>query len=604
MKNGAPGIERAWLRLPAGWWALLLLALTGLCAGAQSTEGGQDDSGQGAAESEGSTASSLALGAPVTVHGVVKNALTGEPLPRALVLVDGQSGIGALTDGDGRFEIPGVPLGPGGFQLTKPGFEDAAGAPGGAALRDLRGFSHVVFVTTQMADLVLAMRPTNAIRGQVELSTGDQAQNDGITLLRREVQNGREIWRHHRSARVNADGGFHFAHLDDGDYAVVAEPAPDSDLVGKPAADSNSDMAWNWYPELFYPDAHEFSGAARIHVAGGEEAQANLTLPLEPFHLVHASVIFPPELRNGGSGPGVDYEVLTADGRHLNYPAVYDGKSRSVQTMLPDGSYTLRVAVNGGGTPGGRSVGSGGIGRGASLTGQLDLTVAGHPLTTLRIPVGPVSPSPLQVVVSHAAAGGSTSGGSNRVDVFVEIMQAGALTDGMQSMYAQGQGPGSIETMAPSPGQYWVHTVVAKPGLCEGSFTAGGANLGREPLVVGPAGTTAPLTLTLRDDCASLKLSLPGSVAGMAAGEETGYTVYVVPDFDFTTEARSITLRASTGGMFTIGSLTPGSYHVYTFAAPVELEYHNREALAALPSQAITLTPGETADLVLEAPAQ
>src|SRR4051794_35101507 len=49
-----------------------------------------------------------ALGAPVAVHGVVKNALSGEPLPRALVLIDGGGGVGALTDGDGRFEISGV----------------------------------------------------------------------------------------------------------------------------------------------------------------------------------------------------------------------------------------------------------------------------------------------------------------------------------------------------------------------------------------------------------------------------------------------------------------------------------------------------------------
>ena len=35
----------------------------------------------------------------VTVHGVVKNAATGEPLPRVLVSVESQSGKGVLTDG-------------------------------------------------------------------------------------------------------------------------------------------------------------------------------------------------------------------------------------------------------------------------------------------------------------------------------------------------------------------------------------------------------------------------------------------------------------------------------------------------------------------------
>ena len=50
--------------------------------------------------------------------------------------------------------------------------------------------------------------------------------------------------------------------------------------------------------------------------------------------------------------------------------------------------------------------------------------------------------------------------------------------------------------------------------------------------------------------------------------------------------------------------LTPGNYHVYTFAASAILEYHNPAALAALPSpgQPITLSPGTTSSLVLEVP--
>jgi hypothetical protein len=50
--------------------------------------------------------------------------------------------------------------------------------------------------------------------------------------------------------------------------------------------------------------------------------------------------------------------------------------------------------------------------------------------------------------------------------------------------------------------------------------------------------------------------------------------------------------------------MTPGNYHVYTFAGPVRLEYRNRTALAALPDagQAVTLSPSETTNLVVEAP--
>jgi hypothetical protein len=208
-------------------------------------------------------------------------------------------------------------------------------------------------------------------------------------------------------------------------------------------------------------------------------------------------------------------------------------------------------------------------------------------------------------MVSHRASeGGSGGGRAKRGEVFVEIGQAGPLTDGMQSIFSHGIPEGALDTVAPAPGKYWVHTIVSDPSLCEDSFTSGAANLGREPLVVGQGGATAPLTLNLRDDCASLKVSLPQTVAGMAAGDETGYLVYVVPDREFTTDAPSSTLRAANGSSFTFHPLTPGSYHVYAFSAPVDLEYHNPDVLAGLHGQTVTLTPGETAELVLEVSSQ
>ena len=70
------------------------------------------------------------------VQGVVKNAATGEPLPRALVRIEGDATGGALTDGDGRFEISGVPIGPQAFQVIKPGFVDQASERHGHACGD------------------------------------------------------------------------------------------------------------------------------------------------------------------------------------------------------------------------------------------------------------------------------------------------------------------------------------------------------------------------------------------------------------------------------------------------------------------------------------
>ena len=144
-------------------------------------------------------------------------------------------------------------------------------------------------------------------------------------------------------------------------------------------------------------------------------------------------------------------------------------------------------------------------------------------------------------------------------------------------------------------------TAIGPRTMCESSFTAGGANLAREPLVLGVAGSTAPLMLSLRDDCARLTLSLPGTAA-YTAGEERSYTVYVIPDFDSTQGIVPQTLRTSTGGRVTLTGLTPGSYHVFTFDRPVALEYRNPEVLASLPSQAVSLEPNGEEELTVEVP--
>ena len=546
---------------------------------------------------ESSSPSDSGLGSPVTVHGFVKNAATGEPLPRALVQVNGESGTAVLTDGDGRFEIPGVPLGPVVFALVKPGFEDALNAPAGVNLRDLRGYTHSVLVTADTPELDFAMRPTNAILGQIELATGDLAQNIEVTLFARQIQNGRAVWRPKDATRSNAEGEFRFAHLSDGDYAVEAGPASDSEQMAGRLAPSNSagDATLSWYARVFYQDAREFNGAAKLHLTGGAEAQAKLTLAPEALHPVQAQVLFPAALAKETEGVRAQCDILDGDGRHAPYFCWYDAENKTAHALLPDGSYTLQYELGGVLLPPARSI---------AMAGQIDLTVAGHAVTNLRIPVVPAQAGLMQVAVSRSETQTASQPGGGRNEVFVEVSQVGQLTDGMSSMLAEGPPSGTLDVMPPSPGRYWVHTVVGDPKLCEDSFTAGGANLGREPLVVGRGGSTAPLTLTLRDDCASLELTLPASAAGMSPGDEPEYTVYIVPDFDSTTGAQTRTFRASTMAEFVFNGLTPGSYHVYTFAAPVELEYQDRDALGALHGQGVTIEPGGTGKLELEVPAQ
>ena len=563
-----------------------------------------------------SEASMAPSGPLAAIHGVVLNAATGSPLPRALVQIEGDADTGALTDSEGRFEIPGLPLGPQAVQVVKPGYVDQAFFPGGDAGWGIGpGSKHNILVAAQMPDLIFSMAPTNSIRGRILLSTGDAAQSIGVTLVKRTVEDGRAAWKAISTVKTNSDGAYRFARLGDGEYAVYSEPAMDSELATLLAATgSDGQMARNGFPSQFYPETRELAGAVKIHLAGGQEAEVNLSLALQPFHTVTAQAILPSGRRYGDENPAqagmaLTAQVLDAQGHSLPYSAEYDPATRALHAILPDGSYSFLVTVTfsrltadlAGNKAFTAAMDS------APLTGQVEFSVSGHDVANLRMPLLAQRANPMQVTVTRSGA--QTASGSSPSEqsggIYVALSQAGeSLTNGLVSVYADGSGPGQLETTFMLPGSYWAHTSISQHGLCLASFTAGGANLAREPLVIGPAGVTAPLNLTLRDDCARLTLSLPTAGSAQALGEERWYTVYVVPDLDSTDNVVPQTLRPSSGGTVTLEGLTPGSYHVYTFAAPVVLEYHNPAALAALPTpgQAVTLSAGTTSSLVLEVP--
>lgn len=552
-------------------------------------------------------------GARANVHGVVVNAATGEPLPRALVRLTGEGVVGTLSDGEGRYTLAGVPLGSQQFEISKPGFLDPMAEVSAAAGADPRTFAHTVVVAAGMPDVNFQMAPANSIHGQVQLSTGDVAEGIEITLLRQSVEGGRLVWQlvlpGATTTRTNADGAYRFGGLADGTYVLYTAPAMDTgagDVLVDP--ESARMMDRGGYASQFYPDARDVAGAAKIVLHGGEQVEANFSLTEEVFHAVVATVSFP----SGPNGPGtpdaamdrlgqsVSAMVTDGQGHQLPYVAQYYAASQTVQALVPDGNYVL-VAMAGRPMLSVRRVGA--PREEGLLEGAIEISVAGHALNQLHIALANVHTNPVQVNLTRSTASASSTGGDGD-SIFLVVSQTGGwINDAMMITYATGPINGPLNTAFIAPGSYWIHTNLADKRVCESSLAAGGTNLAREPLILGVSGSAAPLTLNLRDDCARLTVSLPAKAAGTGVGEEPFYTVYAVPDFDSTTDVTPLTLRFSTVGSMTLTGLTPGRYRVYVFEKPVALAYHNRAALDALPSpQTIDLAPSQTSSLVLEVP--
>jgi hypothetical protein len=546
-----------------------------------------------------------------TVHGVVRNIASGAPLPRALVRISGDANAGALTDGDGRFEIHGVPLGPQGLVVIKPGFIDQlAEFAGSSSYIESREFAHNVIVEADMPDVVFVMTPMNAIRGQILLSTGEPGEGIGVSLLKETIERGRAYWQAANHDTTNADGVFRFGSLPDGTYAVFTDPAMDTESgAGLVAKGSGASVARGGYASQFYTRARDLAGAARIQLQGGTTAEADLSLTLEPFHAVTATVLFPGATQPREGIPGVppvnpSPTITDSQGYELPYRPLYDETTHTVQALLPDGTYTLLVTATLHMIPGARGPAPSSNGP-ATYAGSVDFSVAGHAIANLRVPIAEVRPNPVEVNLTRTNTASSQSGAQPAANVILTLTQTGGSTgDGITSMYAQGRIDSPLRMTYAPPGQYWLHANLPDKQVCESSVMAGGSNLAREPLAVGPGGATAAVNVSLRDDCANLTLSLPALLTAQTAGEEPFLTVYVVPDFDSTADVIPQTLRASTGGRVTIHGLTPGGYHVYSFDKPMTLAYHNKDVLAALAdhAQPVELSSGATASLVLEVP--
>jgi hypothetical protein len=541
----------------------------------------------------------------VTVTGVVRNAATGDPLPRALVQIEGDANTGTLTDGEGRFEIPGVPAGPQIVRVVKPGFRDRPYASEETGLQ-AEGPAHSVLLAAQMPELAFALSPDCAIRGHIGLSTGDPADGIGLTLLKQVVRFGRTVWAQIANTRSNGEGAYRFGGLPEGVYIVYTQPAPESELaVSVVAAGSAAKVARSGYPSVYYPDARDLAGSTRIRVSAGSTADANFNLALEPFYPVTAgdsSQTGIPGQTKTGMQTSYTASVMDASGHLLSYVAQYDEITHSLQANLPDGTYVL--VVRGFMQPQTQAFGVIGgnreFRRMGALAGSVEFTVEGHPVTGLRFALGSPPAATVHLRFLHNAVNSGVTG--NSVDpVSFNIDPAGGNPmnsgEGIWSMDIE---PDSA-TFTAQPGAYWLSGYLPRKGLCAGPLTAGSFNLAREPLVLSLANAAPPMELELRDDCGTLALSLPGVEAAFVPGEEPYYTVYVVPDFDTVVDIPPMTMHPSSGPTLTLDGLTPGSYHVYTFDSPVHLEYRNP---AAPPSsgQQVTVSSGTTASLTLEAP--
>jgi hypothetical protein len=544
----------------------------------------------------------------VTLHGMVRNSVTGEPLAKTLVRIEDDAERSTLTDSQGRFEIAGQPVGLQEVQVFKPGFRGLAASDSqGAGIQQEAAYT--VQVASEMQDVAFTLTPVNSIHGQVELSTGDPAIHVHVILLRKSVRHGRALWHGWKDIFTNSDGSYYFGNLPDGVYAVYTSPLLESFPLWVPVEpDSKRPVDHNGYPAVYAPNARDLASASLIRLTAGEDAQANISLTLEPFHVVTATLVAPNgrQLTTKDDSNSVNPTfpaplLLDADGHLLPYTAQYDDNTHTVQAELPDGSYNLAIvfraeeAIKPGVDPEYQHP--------HYFVGSAAISVAGHAVSNVQIALFFPHSVPLHIrTLPNAGSDASSKLDSDSrppLNVSLTYDSTSNIDEGTDSIAAS-DGADTFDLMSAPPYSYWVHTQIYDRKQCAGGFSGSGSNLGKEPLQLSLTGSATPMELTLRHDCAQLTLNLPALALANQPGIVLKYTVYIVPDFDSTEDVRPQTIDPSSRSSQTVEGLTPGNYHVYTFTMPVELEYKNPDVLGQLHGQPVTLAPNATASLVLE----
>ncbi len=530
--------------------------------------------------------------AKTTIHGVVLNSVTREPIGHTLVFSP-DNRLATFTDDQGRFE----------FVFSQSEAFPGANAAEQQALSTGRLSVGLLFSTYLMArkpgfldprnrpwtpppnpanqELTLTLVPEALIVGRVVLPSSQAASQIRVELYRRRVQDGRPQWSPAGSLTARSNGEFRFAELEPGTYKVFTREQMDRDpLTFDPRG------PFYGYPPAYFPNATDFESAATIQLAPGMTFQAELSPARQPYYNVKIPVT------NASTETDLMVNVNVHGRKGPGFELAYNHDDQKIEGFLPNGTYVLEAT----------SVGP------AFAQGSATLTVKGadaegSPLTlspfgTIRIHAqGDFKPDPepdanqekiTQVVTNQQQWRRSTLNLSlESADEFPQSNNFAQLRP------PTGPRDDSLIFDNVAPGRYWIRINPAR-GFAA-SVTAGDLDLLRNPLTVAP-GANLTVDVTLRDDGAEISGSIedlrgdsaesdqrePSNLTSLGRalnGRPTGY-VYFVPLSDSPGQFREAPV--SSDGKFTVQQLPPGAYRVLAFDHPQQdLEYRDSEAMRA-----------------------
>jgi len=501
-----------------------------------------------------SLSSTIGSDTPTTIDGKVINAITGAPVPRALVQLDEHA---MLTDQEGRFSFRSIEAASNGsnsslnLRVTKPGYY---GDSDGNAM-----------LMTSVAPAQLTAPVTLKIYPEA-LITGTLTSTDGTPLPHVLVSAQRSIYseRGHQwipiGQHMTDSRGMFRLTVPAGDYRVETGFMPRFE-------GSSQGIIPSIYPSITSSDTSEY-----FHVGAGTEERINLHPLVSPTYMVTMNFD-----RSSGQGgiPLLTARSTTGAMIPANYTRTPTSGGGVVH--LPLGTYTLIASQNFGG---------------ATEYGETTVTVTGAntPPATLHLATLPAIP--VEVVVDSAATSDKTPPSVQQLGLLLSSSQPSSL--GRQTSFGIINSRDGAFFLNATPGTYRLIGLAAGEWFVRAA-TYGGTDLLQHELIIAQGSGSAPIRLTVSDQT--------GSLAGTAKlnGVPAATWVYLIPSGPSANPV--YTVRSSAAGAFNFAHLPPGAYRAIAFETRHQDDYRSPQRFSRYATwiRNATVMAGNRASLELEA---
>jgi hypothetical protein len=279
-----------------------------------------------------------------SVTGVVRNAVTGEPVRSALVSLakmpnDSQPGgppagvpeeplAKALLSGPGgEFRFEGLPAGLYFYDAKKPGF-----------VREDDAAERLILPTASPdAALQVNLTPLGAIDGKVVNQFDEPMENVALNVYSLTVRDGEKTIDIVNTLWTDDRGLFHLSQVSPGNYYVklVAMKGGTETHFG---AHAMRYAPWEGFSPVYFGGAAEIASADPIPVTAGIRARADFHLTVRPIFKIRGKV-------QGYAGPeAVNFELLRGDERAEPSRALFNVSTEEFEVLdVPPGVYKLRA---------------------------------------------------------------------------------------------------------------------------------------------------------------------------------------------------------------------------------------------------------------------